>query len=255
VPSAKCGRLPRKHAEQRCKAASTRWQASVFAVDWLLVVKCGSVAPGSVSNMGDRARPIGPDEKLMRAWINERCSPVMLPYATELVHLIQGRMSKVEQHMLDKADDEQFQKWATYHALELDRIRFLLKSYLRCRLFKIQMYAFNICDDADIMARLSPSEAEFAQSLREAYAATMHAGVLLSLARPDLRNVDAGDLKQALSEGPDLKQYVVAISENDVELGMDHAQQRNIRLAAGVMTAVRFDKVKDLLEAGQVRLT
>ena len=204
--------------------------------------------------MGDRARPNGPDEKLMRAWINERCSPVILPYATELVGLIQGRMGRVDQHMLEKADDEQFQKWATYHALELDRIRFLLKSYLRCRLFKIQMYAFNICDDADLMLRLSPSEAEFAQSLRNSYASTMHAGVLLALSRPDLRNIDAGDLKQALSEGPDTKQYVVAVSESNLDLGFD-GQNRPIQLSPGVMTAVRFDLVKDHLETGQVRLT
>ncbi len=185
----------------------------------------------------------------MRAWINERCSPEILPFSTDLVQLIQGRMKRVDQHLLEKADDEQFQKWATYHALELDRIRFLLKSYLRCRLFKIQMYAFNICDDAVAMARLSPSEAEFAQSLRDAYASTMHAGVLLSLSRPDLRNVDSGELKQALCEGPDMRQYVVAVSENDLELDADTA------LPAGVMTAVRYDLVKEHLGTGQVRLT
>jgi GINS complex subunit 4 len=190
----------------------------------------------------------------MRAWINERCSPIILPYATDLVQLIQGRMNRVDQHMLEKADDEQFQKWATYHALELDRIRFLLKAYLRCRLFKIQMYAFNVCDNEDIMARLSPSEAEFAQSLRDSYASTMHSGVLLSLSRPDLRNVDAGDLKQALSEGPDIKQYVVAVSDSDLDFGFD-ARNRPMQLSAGVMTAVRFDLVKEHLETGQVRLT
>jgi GINS complex subunit 4 len=118
--------------------------------------------------MGDRARPVGPDERLMRAWINERCSPTLLPYATDIVALIQGRMNRVEQHMMEKADDEQFQKWATYHALELDRIRFLLKSYLRCRLHKIQMYAFHICENAAVQARLSPSEELFARSLRDA---------------------------------------------------------------------------------------
>jgi GINS complex subunit 4 len=119
--------------------------------------------------MGDRARAVGPDEKLMRAWINERCSPTLLPYATDIVFLIQGRMNRVEQHMLEKADDEQFQKWATYHALELDRIRFLLKSYLRCRLVKIQMYTFHICDDQGVFAQLSPSEKVFALSLRDSY--------------------------------------------------------------------------------------
>jgi hypothetical protein len=119
--------------------------------------------------MGDRARPAGPDEKLMRAWINERCAPTLLPYAVDVVTLVQGRMHRVEQHMMEKADDEQFQKWATYHALELDRIKFLLKSYLRCRLVKIQMYAFHICANQDMIERLSPSENEFARSLRDAY--------------------------------------------------------------------------------------
>ena len=62
---------------------------------------------------------------------------------------------------------------ASYHVLELDRIRFLLKSYLRCRLVKMQAHAFFVCDSADMQARLSPAEAEFVASLREAYAGTM----------------------------------------------------------------------------------
>ena len=64
--------------------------------------------------MGDRARTVGPDERLMRAWVNERCSPVLLPYATDVVAVVQGRMQRVEQHMSEKTEDEQFQKWATY---------------------------------------------------------------------------------------------------------------------------------------------
>jgi GINS complex subunit 4 len=203
--------------------------------------------------MNDRPRAGGPDERLMRAWVNERCSPNILQYATDLVSLVQGRINRAEQNMMEKNDDEQFQKWATYLALELDRIRFLLKSYLRCRLMKIQMYAFHVCDNPVILARLSPSETEFALSLREAYAATMQAGVLGSLARPDLREIESRDLKKALSEGPDIKKHVVVISESSIDLGFD-LQNRPMQLQAGTMTAVPFELVQDVLESGQLRL-
>jgi GINS complex subunit 4 len=202
--------------------------------------------------MGDRARPAGPDEKLMRAWVNERCAPVLLPYASDVVAIVQGRMQRLEQHLSEKTDDEQFQKWATYHALELDRIRFLLKSYLRCRLVKIQMHTFFICDNPDMMLRLSPPEAEFASSLREAYAGTMETGVLAALARPDLRDMESGEMRQALSEGPDVKRHVVVESDDAHDLGIILEQNRT--LEAGVMTAVSFEHVMGLLETGQVRL-
>jgi GINS complex subunit 4 len=202
--------------------------------------------------MGERARPTGPDDRLMRAWINERCAPTLLPYAHDVVVLVQGRMDRVEQHMLEKADDEQFQKWATYHALELDRIRFLLKSYLRCRLVKIQMFAFHICQDELVMARLSDKEQEFARALRQTYAASMEMGILVGVVRQDLKNVES---VTEMSDGPDLKQHVVVISESSDTLVLGFDGVNPITLAPGVMAARRFDLITRFLDDGQVRLT
>ena len=202
--------------------------------------------------MGERARLIGPDDRLMRAWINERCAPTLLPYATDVVGLIQGRMDRVEQHMLEKADDEQFQKWATYHALELDRIRFLLKSYLRCRLVKIQMFAFHILYNEDVMARLSDKEQEFVSALRQSYAATMQSGVLLGLARADLKNIES---VTEMCDGPDVHRHVFVISESADTLTLGYDAGQPISLAPGVMAARRFDLISGHLEQGTVRLT
>jgi hypothetical protein len=77
----------------------------------------------------------------------------------------------------------------------------------------------------------------------------MQEGVLVGLARQDLRDLEAESLREKLSEGPQLKRHVVAVSESQVSLGLD------LDLFPGVVTALRFDLVMDLLESGQVRLS
>ena len=86
------------------------------------------------------------------------------------------------------------------------------------------------------------------------YAATMQAGVLAAL-RGDLKDLEAANLKPQLCAGPDTKRHVVAVSDSDIEVGPDPETNLSVSLRENVMTALRFDLVKDLLESGQVRLT
>lgn len=82
----------------------------------------------------------------------------------------------------------------------------------------------------------------------------MQAGVLAAL-RGDLKDLEAANLKPKLCAGPDTKRHVVAVSDSQIEVGPDPETNRSVVLAENVMTALRFDLVKDLLESGQVRLT
>src|SRR3989338_3644955 len=53
------------------------------------------------------------------------------------------------------------------HELQLDRIRFLLASYLRSRLLKIEKYAEYISNNDEILERLSEREQKFAKEYSE----------------------------------------------------------------------------------------
>jgi hypothetical protein len=81
----------------------------------------------------------------------------------------------------------------------------------------------------------------------------MQGGVLVGLERQDLRDLDEQELNDRLSEGPDLKRHVVAVS--DTQLSVPSDLQGSRTMPAGVMCVFRFELVKDMLEAGEVRLT
>eukprot|EP00954_Amorphochlora_amoebiformis_P000602 47765-Amorphochlora_amoeboformis.AAC.2 len=45
--------------------------------------------------------------------------------------------------------------------MEIERINFILKSYLRTRLWKMEKHIIHILSTADMVARLSPQEVDF----------------------------------------------------------------------------------------------
>ena len=74
-----------------------------------------------------------------------------------------------------------------------------------------------------------------------------------AFARADLKDLESGDLKQMLSDGPDIMRHVVVEADEAHNLGL--AERYGEReLKAGVMTAVPFGRVLELLESGDARL-
>lgn len=103
-------------------------------------------------------------ENLENAWTNEVFAPEMLPHQTDMLELMIGQVAHMEENMkeLDKND---FRFVA--HQMELERIRYIMASYLRCRLQKIETYTRHILNEEaarnDDEKRLSPEETKFAQ--------------------------------------------------------------------------------------------
>lgn len=102
--------------------------------------------------------------KLRQAWRNEKLSPDLLQYETEIVDSVFAQIGAMENNLesLNKADFCLF-----FHQSELERIRFLLSSYLRTRLEKIQRFSWFLLDQEESLlkdkqeGRLSPAELKF----------------------------------------------------------------------------------------------
>ena len=74
-----------------------------------------------------------------------------------------------------------------------------------------------------------------------------------AFARPDLKDLESSELKQMLAEGPEVMRHVVVEADAAHNLGL--AERYGEReLKAGVMTAVPFGRVLELLESGDARL-
>lgn len=107
-------------------------------------------------------------QNISLAWQNERLCPELLPHSSDMVELMLGQIAHMEEN-LQSLDANDFR--SIMHKMELERIRYILASYLRCRLKKIEEYTGHILEEealrADNQKRLSSSELTFAKGYRE----------------------------------------------------------------------------------------
>lgn len=103
-------------------------------------------------------------------WLNEKFAPEILPHKAEVVDCLLGQISYMEKNL------ENLDGGSTYkmlHQMELDRLRFVVTSYLRIRLEKIETYLYSVQNaekqraEHDIDRYLTDNEVEFAKSYQE----------------------------------------------------------------------------------------
>lgn len=107
-------------------------------------------------------------ENIEVAWLNEKNAPDILPYQDDMMELMLGQLDHMEEN-LKTINPNDFR--SITHAMELERIRFIVKSYLRCRLQKIEDFTQHIIiaerERPVDKKRLSPAEAKFAEDYFE----------------------------------------------------------------------------------------
>ncbi|XP_044759808.1 DNA replication complex GINS protein SLD5 [Coccinella septempunctata] len=87
------------------------------------------------------------------AWLNEKFAPEVLPNKIEFVELLLGQLTAMEENLIN-ASDKDIKKGI--HQLEVDRLKFLVCSYLRIRLEKIEMYVEKVLKEEN--ARIERGE-------------------------------------------------------------------------------------------------
>eukprot|EP00878_Enallax_costatus_P020524 GHUV01021701.1.p1 GENE.GHUV01021701.1~~GHUV01021701.1.p1 ORF type:complete len:129 (+),score=17.89 GHUV01021701.1:176-562(+) len=78
---------------------------------------------------------------LKRALLNERMAPEILQYQEDLVERIKLGLQRQEEELVAMESQKEMDLVRQVLSYERDRVRYLLKSYLRARLQKIQQYA------------------------------------------------------------------------------------------------------------------
>lgn len=107
-------------------------------------------------------------ENISLAWQNERLCLELLPHSSEMVELMLGQIAHMEEN-LQSLDTNDFR--SIMHKMELERIKYILASYLRCRLKKIEEFTGHILEEEALRSenqkRLSSSELAFATGYRD----------------------------------------------------------------------------------------
>jgi hypothetical protein len=133
------------------------------------------------------------------------------------------------------------------HELQIDRIRFLLASYLRARLLKIEKYAEYITNNDDMLEHLSEREQVFAKQYSELEQSHLQTMFLNGL--PDqLKSAD-----QNTTPEPDTNTFVFCkVREN---IGRFQLSEDDIvNLNAGDTYVLEYEPIIPFIERGQIDL-
>jgi GINS complex subunit 4 len=188
-------------------------------------------------------------QRMKTAWTNEKFSPRLLPAQTELLSCLLEQLSQMEANLaqVGKADFR-----IPLHKMEVARIRFLMTSYLRLRLAKIQSQIWTL--DADLLSR---EEVAFSKSHRASLEA--HVKTLASRHMPG----DFGQMPKSTPDAPlpegnvDCAVFVRAEQEVRAVLIEDPTLQgrdQEVDMDAGSQHILKYAAVEELVKEGAVRL-
>ncbi|QRV95414.1 DNA replication complex GINS protein SLD5 [Ceratobasidium sp. AG-Ba] len=129
--------------------------------------------------------PDNPTQRLMRVAMNERYAPELLQWEGQLVEDVleklhqQSQMVEYLQSDDSTSEDEHFRM--SYVQLDMERIKFQIRSYVRTRLSKIEKYASHIMSEPSLQSRMSVLEQNHAIKYRQLFSAHMNRTVLDNL--------------------------------------------------------------------------
>uniref|UniRef100_A0A4W5KQI0 DNA replication complex GINS protein SLD5 n=1 Tax=Hucho hucho TaxID=62062 RepID=A0A4W5KQI0_9TELE len=194
--------------------------------------------------------------KLEEAWLNEKFSPELLENKSERVECVMEQLTHMEANLqrVRKGDMK-----ASVHRMEIDRIRYVLSSYLRSRLKKIEKFFPHVLEKEKSRAEgdtsfLSPEEFAFAKEYL-ANTETYLKAVALKHMPPNLQTVD---MLKAVPE-PCLDSFVFlrvrARQENIlVEPETDDQREYVVDLDEGSQHLMRYRTIAPLVSSGAVQL-
>ncbi|XP_004707612.1 DNA replication complex GINS protein SLD5 [Echinops telfairi] len=195
-------------------------------------------------------------DRLEQAWMNEKFAPELLESKSEIVECVIEQLDHMEEN-LKKASKGDLK--VSIHRMETGRIRYVLSSYLRCRLGKIEKFFPHVLEKEKTRSdgepsSLSPEEFAFAKEYM-ANTETYLKNVALKHMPPNLQKVD---LLRSVPK-PDLDSYVfLRVNERQenllVEPETDEQRDYVIDLEEGSQHLIRYKTIAPLVASGAVQL-
>ena len=159
----------------------------------------------------------------------------------------------LQQGVVDESGETVEEKFKSdLYQREIDRVVYMLKSYLRTRLIKITRHAKYILSQPELQARLSEAEAELvAKPYANLVDNHLERSFLNNLPK-QLRKLKGKHGELSLVPEPDLNEYIFChVLES---LGQVEILDESLDMQAGEIFAVRYNTIKEFLSQGKVHL-
>ncbi|XP_072912966.1 DNA replication complex GINS protein SLD5 [Hemitrygon akajei] len=194
--------------------------------------------------------------KLEEAWLNEKFSPDLLECKSEIVECVMEQLNHMEKN-LQRAKKGDLK--ITIHRMEMERIRYVLSSYLRSRLQKIEKFFPHILEKEKSRLETEPSylsaqEAAFAKE----YAANCEAHLKNLALKRMPPNLQALDMLKAVPK-PNMDSFVfLRVKEKQenvlVEPETEDQREYTIDLEEESQHLMRYRTIAPLVASGAVQL-
>ncbi|XP_078033399.1 DNA replication complex GINS protein SLD5 [Augochlora pura] len=185
------------------------------------------------------------------AWLNEKFAPEILPHQADLVECMLQQITHMEDNMrkLTKGDLR-----IMVHRMELDRIKFVISSYLRARLEKIEKYTIHILSQEGNRSPeecyLTPAELQFAKEYL-ANMETLFRTVALQYMPGNFQTFEVNKL----SIKPNMQAYVFLRANQRINgIVLPGSLDEEIDFEQGSQHIIQYSAVANLVKSGAVQL-
>lgn len=197
-------------------------------------------------------------QSLTRAWINERTSPSLLPYPSSLIErfntVIKQQIERIE--TMTGSLDPQANFTLVILQTELERFKFLLRSYLRARIAKVDKfpvyYRQLMAQEDDSGQRLLSTLEQQYLNAHQALLANHYSSSFLSLFPTNLQKLDDTGGGISMVDRPDEDTAVFCRVLRDCYV--DRPVYGGIDLARGDIWVLRWSTIKEKVERGDTEL-
>lgn len=188
-------------------------------------------------------------ENLQNTWLNEKFAPELLPQQSDMLDLMLGQIHHMEENIaqLDKND---FRYIA--HQMELERIKYVATSYLRCRIKKIETFTRAILQNDSKrdpeQQRLSENEKIYADN----YIALMRKHFHQIAIQHMPQNVQKETDREIVT--PNVGAHVFLRANESVPSVIVGANNEEVDLEEGSLHIMAYNLASDLVIDGKVQL-
>eukprot|EP00347_Sterkiella_histriomuscorum_P018777 403344222 len=183
---------------------------------------------------------------------NEKSSPEILPYQGILVDQITKLINQQEIDVNNPARDTDDRFFYNIHRMELERQKYMLKSYLRTRLLKIERHSIYIIEK-DLAGLLSEGEMSYVWNLQENKKSYFQTSMFNRIPT-SLNPFEKEQLEDRMITLPNEKEFVFVRFFKDHQLYTFTSLQVELQIQNNCIYFLPYDAIKEFLEKGEAEL-
>ncbi|RLN47187.1 hypothetical protein BBJ29_004781 [Phytophthora kernoviae] len=193
--------------------------------------------------------------RMSTLWVNELNAPEILQYNDEMVSEMLDQIRNQQEYVDSVYEDrdqltEERSFVSKLYQMEIDRLRYMVSSYLRTRLRKIEKFAIHILGDAVQIESLSVKERNFAKQFVMIFESHVNDLAMGKFAE-DHRSIAA----EGMVAEPNLDRFVFC--ESKTELGSVQCDDKGdefVTMHPADRHVLRYRSIQSHVAAGEVAL-